>query len=470
MFTLNEKQSNILLDKLCLLKGYFVRAQRLLFTITDSDKKWFFIIIFLAGILRLPFVGHIPLTEFDEVYMVSFVLHIIHGQPFFDIHPPLVRMIFATIAGWTPFHFWSMDIIPQQAFGDFPYTMLRYVSAVAGTLLPLVIYAIGRLLNYTPRMAGLAALFIVFDNALVIYSRVFLPDTLLLFFEFLSLMFALASLRTKNKKLSVFFTISAGIFAGCALSTKWLALGVVGIVCFFYLLHRRYISFFVMPIIALLVYVGVFYFFFSFFYAHNAPIDKTLFTPIPALSELTFPKDGSLSEFTSSFFVMHHVMLVANNDPYVLKTILHAPQPYSWAIARSGINFWTGSNSKTVLLQGNSLLYVVSLFLFLFEIGWITHGLFTTHKLPIDRNELLLVIGYVANYLPFFFIHRAMYLYHYFAALLFLFLLVPKVAPRAIDCLAKLSQDRLFAYTFAWATLLLIIINFFLIAPTTYGF
>jgi dolichyl-phosphate-mannose-protein mannosyltransferase len=92
-----------------------------------------------------------------------------------------------------------------------------------------------------------------------------------------------------------------------------------------------------------------------------------------------------------------------------------------------------------------------------------------TRKFPVGKDESILLAGYLFNYLPFFLIDRPMYLYHYFTALLFLVLLLPKVTPRIIDCLSLVTNDRLFARVFVVFATILLFVNAILLFPATYG-
>jgi dolichyl-phosphate-mannose-protein mannosyltransferase len=186
--------------------------------------------------------------------------------------------------------------------------------------------------------------------------------------------------------------------------------------------------------------------------------------------DIEFPKGTSLSDVVTFLPEFHHVMLRANQDEGVAGVILQAPGPLAWAAGRSAIDFWIGPDGKKIIFQANALLWSLAFLLFLFEIAWLCFMYKKERKWPIGRDETVLLAGYIMNYLPFFLIARPMYLYHYFTALILLFLLVPKIAPRMIDCLAKLSRDRLFAFTLAYFALFLCLVNFFLLLPTTYGF
>ena len=468
-------------------------------TYTAHDYQWVCIIFICAVLLRFPFIAYPAFTEFDEVIYSNYALHTLHGQPFFDIHPPLARMIFAEILRASqPFTTWMLPTLTNQPFGDFPYVAIRYFIACWGTLLPLIIFAIARILKYTPRAAALPALFIVFDNALVLYSRTALPDTLLLVFNFLALGAALLAIRSKQKWLTFGLVVLTGIFLGLALSIKWTALGVLATIWVLFLFLRKYMAIIISGVIATIIYVIIFLSFFLYF-PQGGQTDLFIYSlDRPWIRAMEFPKPGSLTEQLHFFADYNRSMVRANKDPEIAKVTMRAPGPLYWPLAKAVIVFWLGDDGSSTKLAGNALLWVLSFFAFLFEMGWIFSRLIVgimkeggiplafqikkgqknvlafMQKMktlwPIDLYETILIIGYGANYLPFFFIGRPMFLYHYFTALIFLFLLVPRVGPRIITCLAILSKDKLFAYTFIYFALFLIFVNFFLALPTTYGF
>src|SRR3989338_7287314 len=58
---------------------------------TARDAQIVLIILFLALLLRIPFLSHPGQTLFDEVIYTNFAIYTEHGVPFFDIHPPLAH-------------------------------------------------------------------------------------------------------------------------------------------------------------------------------------------------------------------------------------------------------------------------------------------------------------------------------------------------------------------------------------------
>src|SRR3989338_6959313 len=94
-------------------------------------------------------------------------------------------------------------------------------------------------------------------------------------------------------------------------------------------------------------------------------------------------------------------------------------------------------------------------------------------KERLSRLKTFLVLSYLGNYLPFFFISRKMFLYHYFPALLFSFLLVPiafstiwPYLERKIPNLLQENGERILFFS----VLAISAIMFLSISPMTYGF
>lgn len=474
---------NRLIHTLGQLERFALSVKDVVWRLTTRDRDMLLLILFCAALLRMLMLEHPGVTQFDEVIYTNYALHMLHQTPLMDIHPPLVRMLFAEIARpQGPFQIEWIPIAVGQSFGDFPYVFVRFFVSCFGVLLPLLVYGISRALGSAPRVALLPALFVVFDSALVVYSRTILPDTLLLCFEFAALLAALCLVRTKDKRLVFTLIILTGITIGCALSTKWTALGMFGVITLLLLMHKRFVSLAAVGVLAALVYVGVFVAFFNSFPMGGKTVSPISTIAAPWIKIIDFPKPESLSAVLNFLPSYHKAMLAAEYDPYVLHGTLKAPGAYSWPAAQSMMQFWSDQDDVAshqvhlqkggsyILMAGNSFLWVTVLFAFIFECGWIFINSLMQRKIMANKYELLLIIGYLANFMPFFFIHRPMYLYHYFTALLFLFLLVPYALPRIRHCIELVTRDKWFSYVFIAAALMLVVINFIINLPVTYGF
>ncbi len=454
------------------MSGFFTRAESWMKAHTLHDKHWIIMIILLSALLRLPFLSYPDRTLFDEVIYTNFAVHIVHEEPFFDIHPPLARIIFAGIAHNSPFELWGLPMETNKQFGDFPYETLRLFIALLGTLLPLLLYLIGRLLKYPPYAAGVVALFVVFDNALVLYSRSILPDTLLLFLNFLGFAAAIAAIQVSNKKkYRTALVLLSGIALGLAFSIKWTALAMLPIIWMIFLTARMYRAIVMTGIIVALSYLFIFSIYFTNF-PQGGAVDPVLYPyNKPWIANMSFPQGTDITGIITYLPEIHSAMLRANSDPDIAKVTLQSAGPLSWPAARSSLTFWISDDGEhTIVLRGNEFLWFLTFFMILFEIGWIAMRIVHTRRWPIGRTETILLLGYILNYAPFFLIHRPMYLYHYFTAFLFLLLLVPLIAPRIESCIGSITKDRTLARVIIYFSVLLVLVNFLLASPVTYGF
>ena len=123
-----------------------------------------------------------------------------------------------------------------------------------------------------------------------------------------------------------------------------------------------------------------------------------------------------------------------------------------------------------IRLTGNVPLWCIGFLLFIYECLDIVLRLMKKRKRVFDEYEFILVLGYLINYLPFLLISRPMYLYHYFVALLFLFLLAPKILPRLRDDLVYITGRPMVSVVLTVVALATAIVCFVLLLPTTYGF
>lgn len=164
---------------------------------------------------------------FDEVHFGKFAGKYINGTYFYDLHPPLAKMMFAA-AGYLSGYDGKFDF---QAIGldynaaQVPYVGMRLMPAFLGALTVPATYWTVRSCGYRWETAGLASLLVCFENGLTTQSRLILLDSPLVFFTVMALM-----------SWCVFFTkpqfsvgwhgwlMATGVMMGCAASCKWVGL------------------------------------------------------------------------------------------------------------------------------------------------------------------------------------------------------------------------------------------------------
>lgn len=398
-----------------------------------SKYKWLILVILALSLAtRFAFFGFPSETVFDEVHFGRYINGYFTGEYFFDIHPPLGKLViagFAKIGG-----FEAGDFTFENIGTEFPnsvYKFMRFVPSLAGALLPLVIFFLALQLGFSRNGAALAAAFVIFDNALVTQSKFILMDSFLLLFGFAALYF-----YTKKSFLW------AGIFAALAASIKWTGLTFLGIMGILYFIAwvkeknkmRKFLAAAVfLAVIPFLVY-------FSIFTIHFKLLPEE--GPGDAFMSQEF-RDGKLNLF-QKFTELNKVMYTANQN-------LTADHPFSsnwyqWPIGQKPIFYWSDDH-ENIWLVGNPLIWLLVL----------AGIIFTLFKKPRTGVQKFLLFGYFVNWLPFIFIGRVMFLYHYFASLVFGILAI------------TLLLDEKTKKNLHTGLLFLIFIMFLFISPVTYG-
>jgi len=162
---------------------------------------------------------------FDEFHFGKFVEAYFTGEYFFDIHPPLGKLLLALGAY---LHGYNASFSYDQIGAEYPdksYVGARTVAAVFGTLLVPLMYLVARELSLHVAASVLAAAWVLLEVATTIESRHILTDSQLLFFLLLHFYCVLRLWRTRDGTRARWrWLYWSGISAGLALSIKWTAL------------------------------------------------------------------------------------------------------------------------------------------------------------------------------------------------------------------------------------------------------
>jgi dolichyl-phosphate-mannose-protein mannosyltransferase len=144
-----------------------------------------------------------PFLSFDEVHFGKFASYYIRREYFFDVHPPLAKLLLG-FAGWLigyDGHFEFENIGDDYLKNEVPYVGLRALPAILGSLTPAVVYGIMRESGFPMVVGILSAMLICFgmcagvsaklrsdafplpDNAHVTQTRLILLDAPMIFFQ-----------------------------------------------------------------------------------------------------------------------------------------------------------------------------------------------------------------------------------------------------------------------------------------------
>nr|KAG5706616.1 hypothetical protein BaRGS_005686 [Batillaria attramentaria] len=162
---------------------------------------------------------------FDELHFAKFVSLYMKRIFFFDIHPPLGKLLLALAGSYAGF---EGDVKFERIGAEFPPSVpveaLRLVPAVLGSLTVPIIYQIAVELRLSRWAAVVAAGFVLLDNALLVQSRFMLMEGMLIFFSSLAVMAFLKFRNLGHRSFSVawwFWLCLTGVAFTCSLSVKY---------------------------------------------------------------------------------------------------------------------------------------------------------------------------------------------------------------------------------------------------------
>lgn len=338
---------------------------------------------------------------FDEIYFARSAYEYAHGLDAYEwVHPPLGKLIQA---------------IPVALFGMAPF-FYRLMGNLAGILMIPVMYAFGKSLFKDRRYGFLAAILMMFDNFHFAQTRMGTVDSFLVLFMILSAFFMykyiLLEKRDPLKKKFLYLGLS-GLFVGCAIATKWT-------------------GFYVGLALAIAFFVDLF---FKYFY-HNHCTKKEIkdlgkiigycvfvFVLIPfliyVLSYLMFPNvvPGNVNSISSIFNQIKNM--------FDYHSTLDATHPftspwYTWPFMTHPVwyyvNYLGSAMRGTIVGIGNPAIWWVGILAAIVSL--------LTALLKRDRANAYIVLFIVCTWVPYLFIGRIMFLYHYFPTLPFVMLAV----------------------------------------------
>src|SRR3989344_1859629 len=428
-------------------------------------RKHLPIIIVLAVSIATHFAyfGYPRETVFDEVHFGKFVSGYYTHEYFFDIHPPLGKLIISAAgftAGFKPgFSFAQIG----EKFQDNTYLALRFLPSLAGTLLPVVIFLLLLELGISRIGATAGGLLVALESALLVQSRFILLDSFLLLFGFAALWLYMRYRHTGT----VYNLLCAVALAGLSVSVKWTGLtflAVIGIAEFIKLIRERSIgqlaNVAVIAVIPFVLYFSIFALHFSLL-GKSGPGDafmtpqfrKTLVGSTD-YADPTIKPEGLLMKF-----------IELNEQMYLSNARLTATHPYSskwyeWPFMTRPIYYWNehvGSDSDArIYLIGNPAIWWIGTFAVFYALCSLKFW---------SNRKILLILGFYAfNILPFIGISRTMFMYHYFTALIIAIILTAYLIDQLPASDHFVTKKRVFG-TLLGASLIL----FVFFSPLIYG-
>ncbi|KAG4441152.1 hypothetical protein IFR05_003373 [Cadophora sp. M221] len=141
------------------------------------------LITILAFITRFWGISHPNEVVFDEVHFGKFASYYLERTYFFDVHPPLGKLLFALMGWFVGYdgHFHFENIGDSYIDNKVPYVAFRAMPAFLGALTVPVVFDIMWESGYTLPACILSAGLVLFDNAHIGQTRLILLDAGLIF-------------------------------------------------------------------------------------------------------------------------------------------------------------------------------------------------------------------------------------------------------------------------------------------------
>jgi dolichyl-phosphate-mannose--protein O-mannosyl transferase len=339
---------------------------------------------------------------FDEVYYPKFAQNYLRGETLFDAHPPLAKYIIA---------------IGIKIFGYAPFGY-RCMTALAGSLLPLITYELFWQLSDRRGWSWLAGWFIAMDGLLLVESRFGLINIYILLFGMLSHLCIVLALKRSRQRW--FWVLATGLMLGASISVKWTGLayvvGLIALMGYAWSRYRQTLNVFQI-LIGLIILPIAFYF-------------------VEWIPHLLINPERDIWELHRQILGFHQNLGVGKTEP------IH---PYcspwwSWVLLIRPVAYFfemrPNSMVQFVHAMGNPLLYWLSAISLLLGLSFLVASkirfppkLITQINLEYSSKSpltlfwltLYVITSFLAHWLPWSLSKRCIFLYHYMPASVFAF-------------------------------------------------
>ncbi|KAI8372721.1 Dolichyl-phosphate-mannose-protein mannosyltransferase-domain-containing protein [Radiomyces spectabilis] len=191
------------------------------------------VLTLLAFWTRFRIIGLSNQVVWDEAHFGKFGSYYIKHEFYFDVHPPLGKMLVG-LSGWLAGYDGNFGFDSGQTYPEgLNYTVMRIFNAFWGALMVPIAYATAMQLHMSLKASILAATMVLLDTAYLCISRFILLDSMLLFFTCTSL-YCLASFHNlRNRPFTDewwLWLALTGFSLGCVSSVKWVGLFAVALV------------------------------------------------------------------------------------------------------------------------------------------------------------------------------------------------------------------------------------------------
>lgn len=383
------------------------------------------LLFFVSLILRLYHISYPSSVVFDEVHFLRFVRAYYYGEYFFDIHPPLGKLILLAITyifcGPPEKAFKSNDL----PFGDFHYMPLRITSALFGSTISPLTFLICRQMGLSLPASIFPALAQVVENVSLTESRLILLDSQLMSFTALCLLLALQMwARPRGKRWGL--VIGTALAGAAAISVKWTALATPGIIAIISLIGKPFPTSRLLLSEMSLAGIIAFAFYTANFWIHfkllpkageGDPFMRKVFRRALPGDEY-FEPGAKMPNFWKNFTWLNWQMFVANKG--VSKTHPWGSRWYQWVTNQRGLMYFNEAKGKyfeinekiylvvspaitifTIVAMLSSVSIIIGFYAPRLFKGWALIRSAKTRMHGFTERTFILCAGFVLNLIPY---------------------------------------------------------------------
>ena len=354
---------------------------------------------------------------FDEVWFGDFVNAYTGSHAyFFDVHPPHGKLLVAGAAALGGYHGDQDFAAIHTPITKVDPALLRCLPAVAGALVPLIVFGLLIQLGASDWGALVGALAIALDNALLIQTRILALDGVLLAATLGALSAYLAALGARSPVGRRAWTLVAGALVGLAVGTKFTGLsalalvGVCGIAA--WLRDRRASVLRVLTCDAITVTAAGLAVYAAGWWLHFALLTE------PGPGDRWGAPTG---HWVADTLAVHARMWSANTG--LAKGHLYGSPWWSWPLMLRAVSYWSGDGSDLFFL-GNPVVWWGSAVGMVVVLASLPLRALTApapgEPLRAWSAQLWIpVAGWAICYAPLVRVSRVLFLYHYLTPLAF---------------------------------------------------
>ena len=423
-----------------------------------KDKKLIIasgILLILSMIIHFAFFGQPREVVFDEVYFGRFISSYEKGEYFFDIHPPLGKLLIFGFVHFAHVHVDDDFSMIGNAYVSYDYLFLRFLPCLVGAFIPIILFFVALSMDYSFRSATVLCMLTIFENSLVVQTHFLFLDGFLLFFIFLAVLMYVLYLKKRKIYTLIFF----GIFCGMAISVKW-----TGATFFFMIIlydfctqinyTKQYVweRIFCFVVIPCMIYFAIFMVHFSIL---SYPKQDYTYISRDFYFESDLDRIDTFNEAVINtfcqFWELNHEMYVSNKN--LIQSHPYSSQWFEWPLMIKPIFYWTDDHGRSIYYFGNCVVWF-------FGLTAVILAFINQWKIKFQKNSFLnfLLLGYFVNWIPFIFIDRVMFLYHYMTSFIF-----------SVMILVYLLDKKHFFKKIDIIVVILTVFMFLALYPITYG-